>query len=121
MDLFSLPFFMEYSNGRLLQLIECIESIKSDVKKKMMLTRARDPYTKVTRDGKRRNLFGEQRRDQRRSTDKCVTLPSQQHHGVVQGHSSPPLIGFRKFQPFRVVHIYNWEDEIIVGAHEWLL
>ena len=30
------------SNGRLLQLIECIESIKSDVKKKMMLARACD-------------------------------------------------------------------------------
>jgi hypothetical protein len=37
------PFFMDLlSNGRLLQLIECIESIKSDVKKKMMLARACD-------------------------------------------------------------------------------
>jgi len=48
MDLFSLPFFMDYSNGRLLRLIECIESIKSDVKKKMMLACACDPHTKVT-------------------------------------------------------------------------
>jgi hypothetical protein len=32
------PFFMDLKcNGRLLQLIECIESIKSDVKKKMTL------------------------------------------------------------------------------------
>ena len=36
-------------NGAQLQLIECIESIKSDVKKKMMLSRACDPCTKVTR------------------------------------------------------------------------
>jgi hypothetical protein len=42
------PFFMDYSNGRLLQLIECIESIKSDVKKKMMCSGTRDPHTKVT-------------------------------------------------------------------------
>jgi hypothetical protein len=32
----------------LLRLFECIESIKSDVKKKMMLTSAYDPCTKVT-------------------------------------------------------------------------
>src|ERR1700730_898485 len=58
MVLFSLPFFMNYySNGRLLQLIECIESIKSDVKKKMMLRRACDRYTKVTRDGHGRNFL----------------------------------------------------------------
>jgi hypothetical protein len=31
-----------YSNDRPLQLIECIESLKSDVKKKMMLARACD-------------------------------------------------------------------------------
>ena len=35
-------------NGVQLQLIECIESIKSDVKKKMMLPCAYDPCTKVT-------------------------------------------------------------------------
>jgi len=56
MDLFSLPFFMDYSNGRLLQLIECIESIKSDVKKKIGVTRASDPYTKVTTDDRRRRF-----------------------------------------------------------------
>ena len=46
-----LPFHFSwtcYSNGRLLQLIECIESLKSDVKKKMMLARACDRCTKVT-------------------------------------------------------------------------
>jgi hypothetical protein len=49
---------MDYdSNGRLLQLIECIESIKSDVKKKMMLTRACDPHTKVTRHRAREIFF----------------------------------------------------------------
>ena len=53
-----------YSNGRLLQLIECIESLKSDVKKKMMLTRACDPCTKVTSEGWRRN-FRECKRGQR--------------------------------------------------------
>ena len=54
-----LPFHFSwtcYSNGRLLQLIECIESLKSDVKKKMMLARACDRYTKVTREGWRRNF-----------------------------------------------------------------
>src|ERR1700722_12967108 len=54
-----LPFHFSwtcYSNGRLLQLIECIESLKSDVKKKMMLTRAYDPCTKVTREHSRRNF-----------------------------------------------------------------
>jgi hypothetical protein len=45
-----------YSNGRLLQLIECIESLKSDVKKKMMCSRACDPCTKVTCEGWRRNF-----------------------------------------------------------------
>src|SRR6266852_4585884 len=43
-------------NGVQLQLIECIESIKSDVKKKMMLPCAYDPCTKVTRDRWRRNF-----------------------------------------------------------------
>jgi hypothetical protein len=42
------------SNGVLLQLIECIESIKSDVKKKMMLTRALERCTKVTGEEKSR-------------------------------------------------------------------
>jgi len=37
------PFFMDSCNGRLLQLIECIESMKSDVKRKMMV-RARVTY-----------------------------------------------------------------------------
>jgi hypothetical protein len=41
-------------NGVLLQLIECIESIKSDVKKKMMLACAPERCTKVTREEKRR-------------------------------------------------------------------
>jgi len=50
------PFFMDGCNGRLLQLIECIESIKSDVKRKMMMKRARDPYTKVI-VGLKRNVF----------------------------------------------------------------
>src|ERR1700722_10462073 len=61
-----LPFHFSwtcYSNDRPLQLIECIESIKSDVKKKMMLIRACDPYTKVT-GGHRRRKFRE--REQRR-------------------------------------------------------
>src|SRR5437762_6040444 len=43
-------------NGAQLQLIECIESIKSDVKKKMMLSRACDPCTKVTRRRWRRSF-----------------------------------------------------------------
>ena len=59
MDLFSLPFFMDYSNGRLLQLIECIESIKSDVKKKMMYAGAFDRCTKVTIEHGEGNFVGE--------------------------------------------------------------
>src|SRR4029453_18618384 len=35
MVLFSLPFFMEICNSDLLQLIECIELMKNDVKRKM--------------------------------------------------------------------------------------
>jgi hypothetical protein len=30
------PFFMEFCNGRLLQLIECIESTQNEVKRKMI-------------------------------------------------------------------------------------
>jgi hypothetical protein len=48
MVLFSLPFFMDISNGRLLQLFECIESTKCDVKKKITSKCACDPHTKVT-------------------------------------------------------------------------
>jgi hypothetical protein len=40
-------------NVVLLQLIECIESLKSDVKKKMMLTCAPERCTKVTKERKR--------------------------------------------------------------------
>src|ERR1700690_116052 len=67
-----LPFHFSwtcYSNGRLLQLIECIESLKSDVKKKMMRTRACDPYTKVTHEGWRRNF--------RDCNSLCRTFPAQ--------------------------------------------
>jgi hypothetical protein len=46
--LFSLSILHGLYNGRLLQLIECIESKKSDVKKKMMRSGTRDPHTKVT-------------------------------------------------------------------------
>jgi hypothetical protein len=35
------PFFMESCNGRLLQLIECIESTHNEVKKKMIESSAR--------------------------------------------------------------------------------
>jgi hypothetical protein len=41
-------------NDQLLQLIECIESLKVDVKKKMMLKWAFVACTKVTRDHRRR-------------------------------------------------------------------
>jgi len=34
------PFFMEFRNDVLLQLVECIESSRSEVKKKMIETRA---------------------------------------------------------------------------------
>jgi hypothetical protein len=61
-----LPFHSSWtSNGLLLRLIECIESIKTDVKKKMMLTGACDRHTKVTRDGLRRNFFSKWSDDQR--------------------------------------------------------
>jgi hypothetical protein len=43
-----------------LQLIECIESIKSDVKKKMMLICALERCTKVTRRQKRENCVTQQ-------------------------------------------------------------
>src|SRR6478752_2995316 len=71
MVLFSLFHFSWscYSNGRLLQLIECIESLKSDVKKKMMRTRACDPCTKVTCEGWRRNF--------RECNSLCRTFPVQ--------------------------------------------
>jgi len=36
MDLFSLPFVMDYATVNCCTLIECIESMKIDVKKKMM-------------------------------------------------------------------------------------
>jgi len=34
------PFFMEFRNGRLLQLFECIESTQNEVKRKMIETGA---------------------------------------------------------------------------------
>jgi len=34
------PFFMEFRNGLLLQLFECIESTQNEVKRKMIATRA---------------------------------------------------------------------------------
>src|ERR1700674_5148921 len=49
-------------NGAQLQLIECIESIKSDVKKKMMRSRACDPHTKVTRGHWRRKFCEREQR-----------------------------------------------------------
>ena len=55
--LFSLPFFMDCATFLLLRLIECIESIKSDVKKKNAFAGACDPYTKVTGEGWRRILL----------------------------------------------------------------
>ena len=42
-------------NGAQLQLIECIESIKSDVKKKITSSCAFDPHTKVTATREKRN------------------------------------------------------------------
>jgi hypothetical protein len=50
MVLFSLPFFMDYATVFSCTLIECIESIKSDVKKKIAPASARDRHTKVTRE-----------------------------------------------------------------------
>src|ERR1700682_1387495 len=57
MVLFSLPFFMDYATVVSCTLIECIESIKSDVKKKIMPASACDRHTKVTRRRWRRNFL----------------------------------------------------------------
>ena len=50
------PFFMESCNGRLLQLIECIESTQNEVKRKMIATGASNDAPKslldVTREEK---------------------------------------------------------------------
>ena len=55
--LFSLPFFMDYATVFSCTLIECIESIKSDVKKKIMPASACDRHTKVTRQVKDEIFF----------------------------------------------------------------
>src|SRR5437867_3145688 len=52
MVLFSLPFFMDYATVFSCALIECIESIKSDVKKKIAPASACERHTKVTRQVK---------------------------------------------------------------------
>jgi hypothetical protein len=56
MDLFSLRLFIDQRNGVLLRLIECIESLKSEVKRKMTFACASDLYTKVTRAGVAQSL-----------------------------------------------------------------
>ena len=87
-------------NGVLLQLIECIESIKSDVKKKMMLTRACDRYTKVTREHPT-GIFRDSRRDRRiflvrKVLRALVTLPflgiRKSERGSREAQASPPRI-----------------------------
>jgi hypothetical protein len=40
------PFFMEFRNGVLLQLVECIESTQNEVKRKMIETVARSDAPK---------------------------------------------------------------------------
>src|ERR1700693_1076084 len=56
MVLFSLPFFMDYATVFSCTLIECIESIKSDVKKKIT-PRARATDTPKSPDGVREEIF----------------------------------------------------------------
>jgi hypothetical protein len=50
MVLFSLPLFMDHHNDQLLRLIECIESLKSEVKQKMMCRERRSAVRKSLRD-----------------------------------------------------------------------
>jgi hypothetical protein len=44
------PFFMEFRNGILLQLFECIESTQNEVKRKMIETGASNDAPKSLRD-----------------------------------------------------------------------
>jgi hypothetical protein len=44
------PFFMEFRNGILLQLFECIESTQNEVKRKMIATVASNDAPKSLRD-----------------------------------------------------------------------
>jgi hypothetical protein len=44
------PFFMEFRNGVLLQLFECIESTQNEVKRKMIATGASNDAPKSLRD-----------------------------------------------------------------------
>jgi hypothetical protein len=75
---------MDYRNGLQLRLFECIESIKSDVKKKMMPADACDPYTKVTRESGGRNFFVKSCGDHRSSRKKAV------HWSVIVESLWPP-------------------------------
>ena len=51
------PFFMEFRNGVLLQLVECIESTQNEVKRKMIETRRMQRCTKVTCISRARKKF----------------------------------------------------------------
>jgi hypothetical protein len=66
-------------NVVLLQLIECIESIKSDVKKKMMLICALERCTKVTREQKREKCGTQQ---EQISISKAEKFPAASHGTV---------------------------------------
>ena len=97
-------------NDAQLQLIECIESIKSDVKKKMMLSRAYDPCTKVTRDDFRRNFHQRNRHHQRFFRRKLFDasdfqlLSRQANASAVSRDVRSP---FANFSLFLTARIYN--------------
>lgn len=50
------PFFMESCNGKLLQLVECIESMQNEVKKKMIVPEACNDAPKSLHDAFAKNF-----------------------------------------------------------------
>ena len=97
-------------NDAQLQLIECIESIKSDVKKKMMLSRACDPCTKVTRDRSQRNFCQLKHHSRSFSSENSFGIPDSQlsrdQEKAITG-SENAVLAFREFRYFPVARIYN--------------
>jgi hypothetical protein len=77
---------MDVRNGRLLQLIEWIELMKSDVKKKMMVKCACDVYTKVMTDINGKVFRGYQHGMIKITTRKCDTIsPPTMNRAVREG------------------------------------
>jgi hypothetical protein len=96
------PFFMDSCNGHLLQLFECIESIKSDVKKKMTLREGEISAPKSPKVAEARKIVCRRTQSCSLPPKKSVCSSSCHHPDSMRRGRTPTVSRFMRAREFQL-------------------